>query len=176
MPCAHARYRRVESLRGVLPALDVAVASATVPGVLPSTLPYFAYGSNMLAEQMHDRCPGSTPRGLAHLDDHAFLINERGVATAVRDHGSVVRGVLWTVSEAHISALDGFEGLAIGNYTREVLPVIEAGDQTAVSIYLASQDTPSTPREGYLERVIAGAELFGISPLYIDQQLRVWAP
>lgn len=151
------------------------VASAKVSGVLPTTLPYFAYGSNMLAEQMQDRCPGSTPRGLAHLDDHAFLINERGVATVVPDHGSVVRGVLWDVSEAHISALDGFEGLAIGNYTREVLPVIEARDQTAASIYVACHDTPSTPREGYLERVIAGAELLGISPSYIEQDLRVWA-
>ncbi|KAI8944357.1 hypothetical protein F4801DRAFT_572017 [Xylaria longipes] len=46
---------------------------------------YFAYGSNLSTTQMQDRCPHSTPIGLAHLTGWTWIINERGFANIVRN-------------------------------------------------------------------------------------------
>lgn len=129
----------------------------------------------MWPEQMDDRCAGATPIGVAALSQHRFLINERGVATVVPDVATEVLGVLWAVSDIHIDALDGFEGLAAGNYTRDVVRVRASGETLDTWIYVACQSQPSTPRAGYLERVIAGARHFGLDQTYVDDQLRAWA-
>ncbi|KAH6892529.1 AIG2 family protein [Thelonectria olida] len=41
---------------------------------------YFAYGSDLSTEQMQQRCPYSTPAGLAHLEGWRWFINSRGYA------------------------------------------------------------------------------------------------
>ncbi|KAI1752752.1 hypothetical protein F4782DRAFT_114130 [Xylaria castorea] len=46
---------------------------------------YFAYGSNLSTAQMRDRCPNSTPIGLAHLTGWTWIINERGYANVVQN-------------------------------------------------------------------------------------------
>jgi gamma-glutamylcyclotransferase (GGCT)/AIG2-like uncharacterized protein YtfP len=135
---------------------------------------YFAYGSNMCPDQMQSRCPGAASIGIAELHDHRFMINERGVATVVPRQRSVVAGVLWDVTAAHVEVLDGFEGVAKGNYTREVVPIQSRSAGSEAMIYIACHDTPSTPRPGYLERVISGAQFFGLDGDYVTN-LRSWA-
>ncbi|KAI1739164.1 hypothetical protein F4680DRAFT_149665 [Xylaria scruposa] len=46
---------------------------------------YFAYGSNLSTTQMRNRCPSSTPIGLAHLTGWTWIINERGYANIVQN-------------------------------------------------------------------------------------------
>ncbi|KAI3322946.1 hypothetical protein HD806DRAFT_523166 [Xylariaceae sp. AK1471] len=46
---------------------------------------YFAYGSNLSTTQMQQRCPLSTPIGLAHLGGWTWIINERGYANIVEN-------------------------------------------------------------------------------------------
>jgi len=121
------------------------------------------------------RVDATTPIGLATLADHSFLINVRGVATVVPSATGHVVGVLWSVTAEHIDALDGFEGLAKGNYVRERVAVELLGQTIDAWVYIACHDSPSTPRPGYLERVIDGAQHFGIDEEYVDSQLRVWA-
>jgi gamma-glutamylcyclotransferase (GGCT)/AIG2-like uncharacterized protein YtfP len=130
---------------------------------------YFAYGSNMSAQQMAERCPGSTPGDLATLPDFRFLINERGVATAVPSADDVVHGVLWTTTDEHIAALDGFEGLAKGNYTRETIEVDTPNGTVEALVYLACHHEPGPPRVGYLETVLGGARAFGLPASYIAE-------
>ncbi len=141
---------------------------------------YFAYGSNMWPDQMQDRCPDSAPLEVARLVDHRFAINERGVATVIASPRVDVLGVLWTVSSDHVRALDGFEGLARGNYVRQLVrvrttSVVGVGSAIEAWIYIACHSSPSRPREGYLERVIGGALHFGVDDSYIEQSLRPWA-
>ncbi|KAI8662656.1 Gamma-glutamylcyclotransferase [Fusarium sp. Ph1] len=45
---------------------------------------YFAYGSNLSTEQMRQRCPYSTPVGLAYLEGWKWIINARGYANIVQ--------------------------------------------------------------------------------------------
>ena len=49
---------------------------------------YFAYGSNMMREQMFCRCPGVTPGKITALYGYRFIINARGYASIVRDDDS----------------------------------------------------------------------------------------
>ncbi|KAF5020785.1 hypothetical protein F66182_7180 [Fusarium sp. NRRL 66182] len=100
---------------------------------------YFAYGSNLSTEQMRERCPYSTPVGLAHLKGWKWIINGRGYANVVQlpiddddntpeaeerrqpsvkgkekaveaDEGGVY-GLLYLVPPEDEERLDGYEGV-----------------------------------------------------------------
>ena len=136
---------------------------------------YFAYGSNMLATQMQDRCPDAQHGHTAVLADHRFVINSRGVATIVASPGHVVHGVLWHVGPGDIVALDGFEGVADHRYKRTtVLVTPEGHDADQAVVYVATESEPGRPRDGYLEKVLAGASTFGLPPAYLAE-LAGWA-
>lgn len=134
---------------------------------------YFAYGSNMNLAQMASRCPGSTASGLATFADWRFVINERGVATIEESPGTRVLGVLWNVTADHIETLDGFEGLALGYYRRDVISVRHNGGLAEAYVYIDHRTDPGAPRPGYLERILAGANENGIPSEYI-KELESW--
>lgn len=123
---------------------------------------YFAYGSNMNPERMAERCPEAAPVGIGWLAKHAVAINERGVATMTpRDFG-IVEGVLWSVTDDCLEALDRYEGVAGGYYRREPVTVqTTTGDVDAVT-YVADLQSRAQPRPGYLEKILEGAEHFGL--------------
>ena len=121
---------------------------------------YFAYGSNMDPVQMHDRCPGAKPIGVAKYDDYQLMINTRGVATVVPRNDNVCYGVLWAVTEEHMRALDRYEGVKQGFYTKGLAKVYIHGTEFESVIYVASDSKPGVPRSGYLDKLIAGVEFF----------------
>lgn len=128
---------------------------------------YFGYGSNMLASQMSQRCPDARPGHIGELFGWRFLINERGVATITPDAASKVVGQLWIVGPGDVVALDEYEGVAAGNYERRVLDVVPEGhDPEPVIVYVDARTNPGPPREGYLEKVLAGAADFGLPEGY----------
>ena len=79
---------------------------------------YFAYGSNLCARQMAQRCPDASNPRPATLADHDWLINERGVATVEPFTGSEVHGVVWQVSDRDLATLDSAEGVPV-RYRRD---------------------------------------------------------
>lgn len=127
---------------------------------------YFAYGSNMDAEQMARRCPEATALGVAILDGWDVAINDRGVATIVPDPAALVEGVLWRVTETCLRALDRYEGVASGLYRREQLALHGEGGLLEATVYVATSSEPGGPRAGYLESILAGAAAFGLSTGY----------
>lgn len=129
---------------------------------------YFGYGSNMLASQMAERCPDARPGHVGELRGWRFLINERGVATITPDPEATVFGQLWKVGPGDVVALDGYEGVATGNYERRVLDVVPEGhDPEPVIVYVDTRTTPGAPRDGYLEKVVRGAAEFGLPEEYV---------
>lgn len=137
--------------------------------------PYFAYGSNMSTAQMAQRCPGARAIGIGTITGWRFLINARGVATIAPCDGSVVWGVLWECSPAHLETLDGFEGVAAGRYRRDYF-AIETGSAPLerVLAYVEPDYLEGPPRAGYLERVLTGAREFALPDDYIAA-LAAWA-
>jgi len=127
---------------------------------------YFAYGSNLDAEQMRSRCPSAVCSGLARLPDHrlAFAGRSRlwdggGVATVIEAPGESVDGRLWALSRADLERLDRFEGHPTW-YRRRPLDVEELKG--------------SVQREAWVY-VKPRAELRAPSSRYIDQLRRAYA-
>jgi hypothetical protein len=118
---------------------------------------YFAYGANMDVAEMARRCPRSTPRGVARLPRHRLAVMREGWLTAARAPGGRVHGVLWDLALADVAALDRFEGVSGGLYTKAVQPVIAAGGAKRALVYFGANAGPGKARADYLGRVIAAA-------------------
>jgi hypothetical protein len=118
---------------------------------------YFAYGSNMDVGAMARRCPRSKALGLARLERHRLAVMREGWLTAVRDSHSAVHGVLWDLALSDIAALDRYEGLFQGFYTKLMQPVIaERGPKRAI-VYFGANAGPGVGRPAYLAEVLAAA-------------------
>jgi phage replication-related protein YjqB (UPF0714/DUF867 family) len=135
---------------------------------------YFAYGSNLCPERMAERCPSATDPRPAVLDDHDWLINERGVATLDPFIGSTVHGVLWTLTDHDLMSLDRAEGVP-DRYRRARLTVRTAQGPSTPWVYIDHRVQPGIPREGYLDRIINGALHHDLPHQWIEF-LRRWDP
>ena len=131
---------------------------------------YFAYGSNMLSRQMEQRCPGARAVATGLLRGWRFLINSRGVASIVPDEAGSVRGVVWELTDEHLRALDGYEGVPDWYRRRMVEVELPERGEVACLTYIDESeggDVPGPPREGYLEKIMEGATNFRLPPAYI---------
>ena len=135
----------------------------------PPITSYFAYGSNMDAGEMARRCPGATLIGLGALAGFRFLINSRGVATITPHPGSRVHGVLWSLNSGHLRALDRYEGVHHGLYSRTRVPVRAPTGAVDAWVYIAADSTRGSPRPGYLEGVVTAARRAGLPADYIAE-------
>src|ERR1700733_15918751 len=101
---------------------------------------YFAYGSNMLLEQITKRCPSAKFSGSATLQGYrlAFTrISTRqwpgyGVADVVPEPSGCVWGALFEIANEDVPSLDKSEGYQPGRklnaYQRIKIPVCKDGD------------------------------------------------
>jgi len=134
---------------------------------LKASVPYFSYGSNMAPAGMEERCAAPSVLGVATVPGYQFRIAKRGYSTMVPDPGSVVYGLLWSLSDEDLAALDQYEGVPAGHYTRTTIPVQFRGKQTEAQVYLAADPAPGTARPGYLEAVVQAARDLGLPPEYV---------
>jgi hypothetical protein len=139
-----------------------------------ATRQYFAYGSNMVREQMYLRCPGTQVLGIAKLRGYRFIINQQGVATIIPAVTQAVYGVLWKITPGHEQTLDDYEGLDDGWYYKTLVDIESptTARQQAM-IYIACDQKEGEPLPGYLEEIIAAAEDLFLPAGYI-QELRTW--
>lgn len=135
---------------------------------------YFAYGSNLCSRQMARRCPDAVDPRPAVLNDHDWLINQRGVATVEKFTGTQVHGVLWQLSDHDLVALDSAEGVPV-RYRRDLLTVATDDGPSDAWVYIDHRVTPGPPRPGYLERIIGGARQHGLPKRWIEFLSR-WDP
>jgi hypothetical protein len=136
---------------------------------------YFAYGSNMDQASMAERCPASKVVGIARLMRHRFFIFEGGYASVVRDPQRVVWGVLWDLALADVSALDRYESLSTGLYTKVTQPIVTAKGPRRAVVYIGRSAKSGAPKPGYMEGVVEAAEHAGLPKDYI-QNLKGWLP
>ena len=112
---------------------------------MPSTIPYFAFGSNLWLDQMASRCPDSPLTGIACLRNYKWFINARGYANIAPSRprsrarsnsrnsqdgrqaaqeeqpDDEVWGLLYTLSPADEAQLDRNEGVPHA-YEKWVIP------------------------------------------------------
>ena len=132
---------------------------------------YFAYGSNMDAAAMAQRCPRSRIVGRARLARHRFALMADGYATVVRAPNSDVHGVLFDLALSDVPALDRYEEVARGLYSKAVQPVLRAdGSPARALVYIGRAQAVAGARAkpGYLENVIDAARAAGLPAAYVD--------
>jgi gamma-glutamylcyclotransferase (GGCT)/AIG2-like uncharacterized protein YtfP len=136
---------------------------------------YFAYGSNMDQAAMLQRCPASKPVGIGRLMRHRFIIFDEGYATVVRDPQRAVWGMVWDLALADVPALDRYESLSTGLYTKVIQPVVTAKGPRRAMVYVGRSAKPGMPLPGYMEGVIEAAQHASLPEDYI-RSLSVWLP
>jgi gamma-glutamylcyclotransferase (GGCT)/AIG2-like uncharacterized protein YtfP len=146
---------------------------------------YFAYGSNMDAGQMKERCPSATFVCRAKLPAHrlAFTLKsverECGVADVVRDDTKDVWGVVYELPENELRDLDKDESFRPGRpgnqneYTREnhyVWPEGDAKRPLLVALYRGHpQLDPPLPSYDYKRLIVEGAKNWNLPSEYIRE-------
>jgi gamma-glutamylcyclotransferase (GGCT)/AIG2-like uncharacterized protein YtfP len=130
---------------------------------------YFAYGSNMDAAAMTARCPGSHALGVGRLVRHRFVIMREGYASIVRDARRSVWGMVWELALADMPALDRYEGVAGGLYTKIQQSVVTGAGPRRALVYVGRNAGPGQPRPGYLEGVLAAARDAGLPAAYLPE-------
>jgi len=142
----------------------------------------FAYGSNLLAEQMRSRVPGSAPLGAAVLRHHRLDFVgwsdawKGGVATVSpqdasrggaeevpppEDKVSQVHGLVWRVPVGGLDRLDRFEGHGVVyNRTRHVVEI--AGGSVLAWCYQHRRPDLAPPSKAYVRTILDGAAGFNL--------------
>ncbi len=140
---------------------------------------YFAYGSNMDVDAMASRCPRSKALGAARLMRHRFVIMGEGYANVVRDPRAMVHGVLWDIALSDMRALDAYESVSSGLYTKIQQAVFLARNADGVRksaralVYVGRNGATGAARPGYMDGVIAAATSWALPETYI-RELEGW--
>jgi gamma-glutamylcyclotransferase (GGCT)/AIG2-like uncharacterized protein YtfP len=152
---------------------------------LTTLMLYFAYGSNMHAAQMKQRCPSAKFVCRGKLPSHrlAFTLSSYsrrcGVADILRDETKEVWGVVYELLENELENLDKDEDFNAGRpdhqneYTRENHYVCREGDAKRlllVSLYRGHpQLDPPLPDCDYKSLIVEGARHWQLPSQYIQE-------
>lgn len=146
---------------------------------------YFAYGSNLNLPQMTKRCPGHRIIGRARVSGHALAFtgysrNWGGaVATISPVENAAVEGVVYAITDEHVSILDGFEGHP-GEYRRQHIDVTLLGASKAcdahalppgpltVMTYIKPLVEPRPGASGYVDVIREGYRTHGLHVPTLD--------
>ena len=143
---------------------------------------YFAYGSNLVIEQMKRRCPSFA----AHpaVQGRAVLPGYR-LAYPVMSHGDwgggvaglepagpdeAVHGVVYEVDDAALAALDQYEDVAGGLYRREAVTVrLDDGRDCRCITYFAIPEPggPFRPSRRYVDAILRGARAHALPAAWL---------
>jgi gamma-glutamylcyclotransferase (GGCT)/AIG2-like uncharacterized protein YtfP len=129
---------------------------------------YFAYGANMDPDAMRQRAPNSRVLGRARLARHKFFIMKSGYASVRRDPHASVYGVLFDLALSDVPALDRFEEVGRGLYTKMTQPVLRDGASAVRAlIYIGASSAEGKPTPGYLDNILTGARANGLPDDYV---------
>jgi gamma-glutamylcyclotransferase len=134
---------------------------------------YFAYGSNLWREQMRARCPEHKEIGSGILRGYRWIISARGYANIVASRPDLVLGKIYALSAEDEQSLDRYEGVASGDYRKEML-MVEAvdGRRCTCLVYVDPVEEKGKPREEYVERIRNGIADAWLPAGYVDLYLR----
>jgi gamma-glutamylcyclotransferase (GGCT)/AIG2-like uncharacterized protein YtfP len=104
---------------------------------------YFAYGSNTLWEQMHERIGKCKIVGKAELHNYelCFQINKnyKTVANIIPSKDCIVYGVIYDLSKEQEKMLDYFEGFPT-IYERKIKKIISKNKNVFCTVYVLTEN------------------------------------
>ena len=136
---------------------------------------YIAYGSNLCQSQMARRCPTAKPIAKSWLHDYRleFRGNPYGAhATVSPAEGMSVPVVIWEITASDEEALDRYEGVRGGYYTKEYLTVEVDGEMKEALIYIMTPRPYGDPSDGYLETIFQGYKDFNLDTNILTEAIK----
>ncbi len=137
---------------------------------------YFAFGSNLDAEQMAQRCPSSRALFRARLRDHRLDFTYfsshwwGGAADAVPHSGKSVWGIIYELRTAELAQLDRYEA----GYRRVLLSVEDdRGSPHTVVSYSVPRKLSFRPTADYVLRMLDWGERWNLPREYLEDLRRV---
>jgi gamma-glutamylcyclotransferase (GGCT)/AIG2-like uncharacterized protein YtfP len=124
---------------------------------------YIAYGSNLCQDQMAIRCPTAKPIAKSWLHDYQLEfrgLSENAHATVSHAEGKSVPVVVWEISESDEKALDLYEGVKGGYYTKEYRTVEVDGEMKEALIYIMAPRNFGVPSDNYIGIIVRGYKDF----------------
>ena len=141
----------------------------------------FMYGSNLLAEQLAERCPEwNHVFMVARLDEHELRFNKKlsdgfCAANVVPKIGCQVWGAVVELTVGDLMRMDQWEGCP-GHYVRRRVTVVRAeGESIRSFVYLANPkqvvryQEEEGPSDSYLKRILNGARNCRLPESYRDE-------
>ena len=132
---------------------------------------YIAYGSNLDCQQMAYRCPTAEPIGKGLLHDYRLVFQGSPYgahANVIPEEGQEVPVAIWEISPQDERALDRYEGVKAGYYTREFLPIEVNGETVEALIYIMTPHNHGIPADGYLATIARGYADFDLPIKYLN--------
>jgi gamma-glutamylcyclotransferase (GGCT)/AIG2-like uncharacterized protein YtfP len=134
---------------------------------------YAAYGTNLDADQMHERCPHSPSRGSGWLVGWRLTFGgedlgwEGALATVVEDPGSQVFVMVYDVPAQDEDALDRWESAATGLYSKIRVRVQTLQGDELCWLYVLDGYEGGLPSARYLGLMADAAEKAGAPDDYV---------
>lgn len=140
---------------------------------------YFAFGSNLLKERLQLRNPSAIFCTTGRLMDYKLNFGlwkqhvenawHGGVATIEFCPGSEVWGVIWTLSNEHLTSLDSQEGVNLGMYSPLEVSVETDKGLILCRTYQMNNFHACPPSPQYKQVVCLGAEQNGLPEEYLKR-------
>jgi gamma-glutamylcyclotransferase (GGCT)/AIG2-like uncharacterized protein YtfP len=136
---------------------------------------YAAYGTNLDAEQMLQRCPHSPSRGSGWLVGWRLTFGgedlgwEGALATVVEDHSTQVFVMVYDVSPPDEETLDRWESAATGLYRKIRVRVQMLTGEELCWLYILDSYEGGLPSARYLGLMADAAEKGGAPDDYVAE-------
>lgn len=133
---------------------------------------YIAYGSNLSKMQMRARCPGARVVCKSWLHDYRLVFQGQPYnahANVIPAEGYSVPVTVWRINAQDEAALDRYEGVKGGYYTKEYMSVEVAGEMREGLIYIMTPHHFGLPAAGYLNIIANGYEDFRFDLNILDE-------
>jgi cation transport regulator ChaC len=143
---------------------------------MPSDRWYFAYGSNLLVEQIEARIGCILQVIRSRLRGYCFGFTNRDesgqiYANIVPEPNGEVWGVVYLCDNEALEKMDSFEGVADGCYRRIPVTVeLDSGERIEAIAYISGDEfvsPPGKPSDEYLDRILSGARHRGLPEEHI---------
>src|SRR4051794_12009990 len=134
---------------------------------------YAAYGSNLDASQMRERCPHSPATGTGWIDGWRLTFGgedlgwEGALATLVEEPGEHVFVMLYDVIDADVQRLDTWEGADTGLYRKIRVRVQTLDGDRLAWVYVLDGYEGGLPSARYLGVLADAAEVAGAPDDYV---------
>jgi gamma-glutamylcyclotransferase len=138
-----------------------------------TTIPYFAFGSNLLTRRLQARVPSANSVGRAVLQDfrlawHKVGADGSGKCDIVTEPGGRVWGVVFDIDPSEKPRLDAAEGLGAGYDERSVTVYLNGSGVEAATYQATNINRDLQPWHWYKDLVLAGALEHGLPRSYIQ--------